>query len=269
MYFVKMQDGSRLAVEDLNVEGKKTVLLIHGWPFSKEIFEYQKTFLVAKNYRVITYDIRGFGNSQVTAKNYDYNTFAIDLYYVIKALDLKDITLVGFSMGGAIAVRYMAMFEQYGVGKLVLMGAAVPSFVKNKDNVYGKKKDDVEGLIAELYNDRPKAVDKFGEDVFELHHSKSFKRWFRNICYSASGIGTIRSAIALCNENVLADLKKITVPSAIFHGKLDKVCAFGLTKIMKNEIKNSILIPFESSGHGIFYDEKAKLNLNLEKFIES
>ena len=260
MNYVTTSDGLKLAVEDINSNAKKIIVMVHGWPLSKEMYEYQKNILVDLDYRVVSFDLRGFGDSEVSGFGYDYDQLATDLYDVIESLNANEINLMGFSMGGAICVHYMAMYNNYKIKKLILLGAAAPSF---------DKKEDTNQLIMSLYQDRPKTVSDFGSRVFSLSHSKAFQKWFKALSFKASGIGTIKTAISLRDENVFGDLNKITVPTAIFHGRLDQICPFGFALIMKEQIPNSVLVPFEYSGHGLFYDELTKFNQTMINFLES
>src|SRR5690349_22538628 len=87
-----------LYYEDL---GKgKPLVLIHGWPLSSSMWEYQVPSLLERGHRVILYDRRGFGKSDFPGEGYDYDTLAGDLKAVLDHLDLQDVTLAGFSMGG-------------------------------------------------------------------------------------------------------------------------------------------------------------------------
>lgn len=268
MYFIKVNDGTKIAVEDINSSSSNVVVLVHGWPISKEMWEYQKTALVDIGCRVVSYDIRGFGDSEASAGNYDYNQLATDLWCIIDNTKAENITLIGFSMGGAICIHYMNMYEGYNVGKLILAGAAAPSFVKNINNPYGNTLESVNELINQAYQDRPQLVNDFGQKVFALNHSSSYRKWFRDLCFKASGIGTIKSLVTLRDEDIFEDLSKIKVPTTIMHGKLDKVCPYGFAIIMNDQIPNSELVTFEYSGHGLFYDEKDKFNSIIINFIQ-
>jgi pimeloyl-ACP methyl ester carboxylesterase len=81
----------------------KAIVLIHGWPLSGRSWEKQVPVLLEAGYRVITYDRRGFGDSSKPIFGYDYDTFAQDLDKLMTKLDVRDATLVGFSMGAASA----------------------------------------------------------------------------------------------------------------------------------------------------------------------
>ena len=130
MFYINSVNGVKIAVYDLNSAGRDTMLMIHGWPLDQRIFEYQKQALMREGYRVVTMDLRGFGSSQVTAGGYTYDCFADDIYAVIRTMKLRSFILAGFSMGGAVCLRYMGRYHGYGVKKLVLLAAAAPCYTK-------------------------------------------------------------------------------------------------------------------------------------------
>lgn len=268
MYYIKATDGCRIAVEDIHKDAKETIVLVHGWPLSKEMYEYQKGTLNDAGYRIVSFDLRGFGDSEVTSTGYDYDQLATDLHSVIESLSVDSVYLVGFSMGGAICVRYMSLFQNEKVSKLILAGAAAPSFDRSKNNPYGNSVESTETLLQSLYKDRENAIDDFGNKVFALEHSSSFKKWFRDLGFKASYIGTFRTALSLKNEDVFEDLSKISVPTLIMHGRMDQICPYGLALIMNEQIKGSLLDTFEYSGHGLFYDERMKFDNDLLLFIK-
>lgn len=268
MYLVSSVNSNDIAVYDLNPTSKKVVFFVHGWPLSHKIFEYQTNVLVDLDYRVISIDIRGFGNSQITATGYDYSTLSTDLYYVIKSLNLTNITLVGFSMGGAIVTEYITKYNGYAVRKLSLWSAAVPSFTKTVNNPYGMEKEAVDKLITQAYTNRPQMNEDFGKMLFASNPTPALKNWFQDISNSASGIGTIKTAISLRDENLFNKLQNIKVPTGIFHGKLDKICSYNFAEIQHKLIRNSILFPFDNAGHAAFYDELEKFNKDFISFLK-
>ena len=101
--FVKVRKDVRIFVEDTNSSSEKVILFIHGWPLNHQMWEYEVEYLMEFGYRCITVDLRGYGRSDRPFDGYDYDTMASDIKAVIEALNLKDITLVGHSMGAAIA----------------------------------------------------------------------------------------------------------------------------------------------------------------------
>src|SRR6478735_1831176 len=97
------------------------VVLIHGWPLSGASWEKQTAALLAAGHRVITYDRRGFGRSSQPTTGYTYDTFAADLNKVLTKLALKNVALVGFSMGTGEVTRYLGKYGSKRVGKAVLI----------------------------------------------------------------------------------------------------------------------------------------------------
>ena len=120
------------------------VVLIHGWPLSGRSWEYQVPALVDAGHRVITYDRRGFGNSFQPWDVYDYYTFAADLDALLTHLDVRGVTLVGFSMGGGEVVRYIGKYGTDRVAQAVLAAAVPPYLYKSDDNPQGRagRRDD-------------------------------------------------------------------------------------------------------------------------------
>ncbi|WP_195966563.1 alpha/beta hydrolase [Clostridium sp. 1001283B150210_160208_E6] len=268
-YYVKSKDGTKLYVEDLNKNSNKTIVFLHGWPGSHELFEYQYDYFIKEGYRCIGIDQRGFGKSDKPPKGYDYNTLADDVKEVVEKLCLKDICLVGHSTGGAIAVRYMARHKGFNVAKLVLCAAAAPSLIKRRDFPYGIKKEVVENIINGTYTDRPKMLDDFGKIFFYRKISIPFSNWFFSLGLQAAGWATAEIAQTWINECLFEDLKSIHIPTLILQGVHDQVVLPELSEQQNKAIKNSKLIKFKKSGHGLFYDEKDRFNNELKTFIDN
>ena len=256
MYFVKTTDEVNLAVYDLNPKGKRTILLIHGWPLSHLIFEYQLEMLLSENWRVVTVDLRGFGNSDVPAGGYSYDQLAEDIYRVVCALRLDRFVLAGFSMGGAVALRYMNRFQGYGVRQLILLSAASPCFVRSCECPFGLDREDVNEMIEEAASDRPSFVRNFSHNqLFACCHSDAALDWFEKIALSASGIATVQCGLTLRDEDGREDLECVRVPTAIIHGGRDQVVPVEMARYQQEHIRSASLCILENSGHGIFYDE--------------
>ena len=260
MYYIKSNDGTKIAVYDYNPHKKQTVFLIHGWPLSHQIFEYQINLLTDCGYRVVAVDLRGFGRSDTPVCGYSYNQMAADIFQVVRRLCLKRFVLVGFSMGGAIALRYMNRFNGFGVCRLILLSTAAPCFAQQPGFPYGKPIEEVNDLINLAKTDRPQLCLNFSRQLFASPHSDAVVDWFKDIALSASGIGTIKCGIALRDENVQADFSRVHVPTYIIHGDKDVIVSSGLAEIQHQSICGSRLITLSDSGHGIIYDQLKKFN---------
>ena len=266
--YIKVETNVQLHLTDAG-EGKP-IVLIHGWPLSDEMYEYQYNDLVNKNFRVIGITLRGFGKSDKPFGAYHYDIHALDIKRVLDKLDIKDAVLVGFSMGGAIAVRFVSAYNEDQVTKLVLAGAAVPSWTQREDFPYNLPQKAVDGLIKQNYTDRPKLLADFAKifSATETSLNEGIGSWLNGIGLSASSHATAECLVALRDTDLRPDLEKIKIPTLILHGKNDKICSFDLAEQTKAGISDSKLVAFEKSGHSLFLEETHKFNTELIKFAE-
>ncbi len=257
-YFVTVEQGVNLFVEDVNPRGSKTIVFLHGWPLSHKQFEYQFNVLPSMGYRCIGIDWRGFGNSDKPMSGYTFDRLADDIRAVVETLQLNNFALVGHSTGGAIAIRYMSRYKGYGVSRLVLVDAAAPT---------GFTAENAGNLLNEALNDRPKMMQGITDTFFFQYISPQFSDWFFQMGLQAAGWSTASVIVLLRDENLHADLPKIEVPTLIIHGIHDKVIPFAQAKELNRKIRNSQLVPFQYSGHGAFWEERDKFNQLMAQFI--
>ena len=264
--YIKVESNVRLHISDAG-EGRP-IVLIHGWPLSDEMYEYQYNALIKNNFRAIGITLRGFGKSDKPYRKYDYDIHAKDIKNVLSTLDIKDAVLVGFSMGGSIAIRYVSKYNGARISKLALCGAAAPIWTQRNDFKYNLPKSAVDELIELNYKDRPKLLSDFAKifSATETSLNDGIGSWLYGICLSASSYATAQCLIALRDTDLRADLEKITIPTVIMHGKNDKICSFDLAEQMKTGIIGSHIVAFENSGHSMFLEETDKFNSELIKF---
>lgn len=247
----------------------KTIVFIHGCTLSHEMFEYQFTQLSQHGYRCVGIDLHGFGKSDQPWSNYNFDLWADDVKKVIETLNLQNITLAGFSLGGAVCVRYMSHHNAAYVAKLALLGAATPCLTKKPDFPQGLDNEPYDNFIKACYSDRAKLNAEFGKATFHKSLSPELSSWFTNMGMQASPQATALGVVALRDSDLRPDLAKITVPTAIMHGVHDQIAPFDITAKVNHEgIKESHLIRFEESGHGLFYDEHDRLNQELIDFVD-
>lgn len=267
--YIEVEPKVNLHITDLG-EGKP-VVLIHGWPLSDAMYEYQYAALVQKGFRVIGITLRGYGLSDKPYGRYDLDVFADDIKVVLEKLKIQNATLGGFSLGGAVVIHFMAKYNGAHVKKIALFGAAAPVFIQQPDFSYSHwTKEDVNGLIALNNSDRPQLLENFAK-IFTANDSSlspGYAAWLRTMEWQASPYAMEKTTIALRDADLRADLKKITAPTLILHGKEDKICAFPLAEQMQRLLPDAVLIPFEKSGHALFLEERDKFNRELIRFIE-
>ncbi len=267
--YIEVEPNVRLHITDA---GKgRPIVLIPGWPLSDEMYEYQYNDLVNNNFRVIGITLRGFGKSDKPYGPFNYNVHVLDIKRILGKLDIKDAVLGGFSMGGAIAIRYASADDGAHVSKLALFGAAAPIWTQRNDFPYNLPKSAVDELIELNYKDRPKLLSNFAKifSATETTLNEGLGNWLNGICLSASSHATAQCLIALRDTDLRKDLAKISIPTLIMHGRKDKICSFDLAEQMKALIKDSRIIAFENSGHSLFLEETQKFNKELIQFASN
>jgi len=267
--YIEVERYVHLHVTDAG-EGRP-IVLIPGWPLSDEMYEYQYNDLMNKKFRVIGITLRGFGRSDKPYGAYNYDVHAKDIKSVLDKLDIEDAVLGGFSMGGAIAIHYLAKYDSAHVSKLVLAGAAAPIWTQREDFPYNLTRSAVDDLIALNFSDRPKLLAEFAK-IFSANETSlndGIGKWLNGIGLVATAHATGQCLYALRDTDLRDDLKKIKIPTLILHGIKDKICSYELAEQMKAGIENSKLVPFENSGHSLFLEETKKFNSELIKFAST
>lgn len=276
MAFIKSHSAN--SIDSINIfyqeygEGKP-VIFIHGWPLNHEMWEYQLLELSKYNIRCIAYDRRGFGKSDRTWGSYDYDTLAADLNNLITHLNLSEVTLVGFSMGGGEIARYIGKYGTEKIKKVVLISSVTPYMLQTNDNSEGIKKEIFDDMIDKIIADRPEFLKEFGKqfygvDMLNQPVSKATLQWNQMQCLMSSLNATVDCVRSFSETDFRNDLKKIDIPVLIIHGDADKT-----VPISVSGDKTAALLPhvkyivYANAAHGLFITEKEKLNADLLHFI--
>ncbi|CAM3375132.1 alpha/beta hydrolase [Paenibacillus lupini] len=263
-----------LYFEDLGAG--KPVILIHGWPLSGRSWEGQVPALIEAGYRVITYDRRGFGQSSQPWNGYDYDTFATDLHKLIKHLDLKDVTLVGFSMGGGEVARYIGTYGTSRVKKAVLAAAVPPFFYKSDEHPEGGLDEaTIQAFQDGLKKDRVAFLDSFTHNFYKAGDrtdlvSESFRAYNLDIASYASPKGTLDCIDAFGRTDFRDDLAKFDIPLLVIHGDSDAIVTLEVSGQLSHEaVAGSQLVVIEGGPHGLNATHPEEFNTALIHFLNN
>ena len=271
MAFVETNDGVQLHVKDVGTG--KPVLLIHGWPLTGDMFEYQSLALIEAGYRVITYDRRGFGQSGHPATGYDYDTFADDLSSVMLKLNLDDVTLVGFSMGGGEIARYMSRHGGKGVSKAVLVSSVAGYLLQTNDNPDGVDISVFDDMKAQIRKDRFAFLQDFAKMFYGVGWvtspvSQGVLDWSFVLGVMASPKATLDCVDAFGTTDFRPDFASFNVPTLVIHGTGDKTVPIDPTgRAAAKAISGAKLIEYDGEPHGLFATAPDRLNKDLLAFI--
>jgi non-heme chloroperoxidase len=265
-------NGISLSYTDSGGDGRP-VVLIHGWPLSGASWSEQVPALTEAGHRVITYDRRGFGDSDKPEDGYDYDTFAADLKGVLDGLDLDDVTLVGFSMGGGEVARYVGAYGEDRLRSIVFAGAVPPYLLKTDDNPDGGLgEDDVEGMVQGASSDREGFLDGFLHGFFsadgELKVTEEQRQEALGLSRAARDEAVVGCIEAFSRTDFRNDLPRVSVPALVIHGDSDAIVPFEVSgKRTAETIAGSTLVVVEGGPHGFNVSHAEEFNAALLDFL--
>ncbi|MBF9141936.1 alpha/beta fold hydrolase [Hymenobacter properus] len=248
------------------------VVLIHGWPQSHEAWTYQLGELPKHGLRVVAYTRRGFGNSTKPFEGYDYDTLADDLKAVLDTLNLQNVTLVGFSMGGGEVARYMSRHGGARVDKVAFVSSVTPYLLKTDGNPDGVDKstfDDIQENIAKDRFDFLQTFGKqfYGEGALSKPVSQAVLDWSFGLAALGSHQATVACGHAFAETDFRQDLATIQVPALVIHGESDKTVPIkNSADRMSQYLPHATFITYEGAPHGLFITDKDKFNRDLIDF---
>ena len=252
----------------------KPIILIHGWPLSGAMWEYQVPALIESGHRVITYDRRGFGKSSRPYTGYDYDSMAEDLHDLIKKLDLRDVILAGFSMGGGELAQYVGTFGTSRISKLIFISSIAPFLLKTEDNPDGAPDDVFKGMEDNVKNDRLGFLKGFGEGFVNYEDNKDRISQGQldynfQIAAAASPKGTLDCINAFGRTDLRDALKKIDVPTLFIHGDADNIVPIEPSSKQGHElVEDSRLEIIKGAPHGLYVTHTEELNEILLDFLK-
>ncbi|MFI6930779.1 alpha/beta fold hydrolase [Streptomyces sp. NPDC050287] len=252
----------------------RPVVLIHGYPLNGHSWEKQERVLLEAGYRVITYDRRGFGRSSQPTVGYDYDTFAADLKALLDHLDVRDVVLVGFSMGTGEVTRYLGTYGSQRVSKAVLMGAIPPFLLKTDDNPEGVDASVFDGIKKAVLADRPAYFKDFLDNFYNVD-TYAGTRISDQAWQNSFNVAVAASAWAAyaCVDSWLtdfrADLPNIDVPTLLVHGDADRILPYENTaKRLPELIKDLTFVTVEGGPHNIAWTHPEEVNKALLDFLD-
>ena len=249
------------------------VVFIHGWPLTHAMWEYQLTPMREAGFRCIAYDRRGFGKSEQSLNNYSYDALADDLKCLLDELNLKNVTLVGFSMGGGEVVRYCSKYNCERVSKIILVSSVVPYMLKTDDNPDGVSIEEFQEFDNNIRQDRAGFLQEFAKHFYGVNFisrpvSQGILDWTFSLAATASQKATLGCMQSFAQADFRNELASIKVPTLIIHGDSDKTVPVKATsEITAKLIPAAIYKVYDGAPHGLFITDKERLTNDIVSFI--
>ena len=253
------------------------VVLIHGYPLDGHSWERQTRVLLAAGHRVITYDRRGFGQSSKVGSGYDYDTFAADLDAVLTSLDLRDVVLVGFSMGTGELARYVATYGTERVSKLAFLASLEPFLVQRDDNPEGVPQQVFDDIVTAATTDRYAWFTQFYQDFYNLDETLG-SRISEEVVRASWNTATASAPVAAYAvvpswiEDFRADTEAVRaagLPTLILHGSADRILPVEVTgRRFRDLVPQADYVEVDGAPHGLLWTHADEVNEVLLRFVE-
>ena len=267
-------DGVEIYYKDWGPKDGPVVTFSHGWPLSSDSWESQMLFLADKGFRVVAHDRRGHGRSSQPWQGNDRDHYADDLAAVIETLDLKGVTLVGFSTGGGEVARYIGRHGTGRVKKAVLVSSVPPFMLKTPTNPDGVPIEVFDGLRKGSLDNRSQLyLDLASGPFFGFNRPGAKPSQGLIQSFWAQGMqgghkNTYDSIAAFSASDFREDLKRFDVPTLVIHGSDDQVVPIAVGGAASAKlIKGARLIVYQGAPHGLTDTHKDRLNDDLLKFL--
>lgn len=268
---LETSQGHTIHVKDMG--SGHPVVLIHGWPLSGDMWEYQTLALLEAGFRVVTYDRRGFGQSGHPADGYTYDVFAADLAAVIDHVGAPKVSLAGFSMGGGEVARYLSRYGSAKVARAVLISSVVPYLLKDDSNPNGVDASVFEEMIGQVRADRFAFLQSFAKTFYGVGLvsqpvSSALLDWTFALAIMASPKATIDCVQAFGRTDFRRDMSAFDIPTLVIHGTGDETVPIDPTgRAAAAAILGAQFIAYDGEPHGLFATAPGRLNDDLIRFL--
>lgn len=252
------------------------VVLIHGYPLNGHSWEKQTRALLSAGYRVIAYDRRGFGQSSKVSTGYDYDTFAADLHTVLDTLDLRDVVLVGFSMGTGELARYVANHGHDRIAKLAFIASLEPFLVQRDDNPEGVPQSVFDGIETAAKDDRYAWFTDFYRNFYNLEENLGSRitqqvvdaNW--NLAVTSAPVAAY-AVVPSWLEDFRGDVEAVRAagkPTLILHGTEDNILPIDATaRRFRQAVPDAEYLEIEGAPHGLLWTHADDVNTALTAFL--
>lgn len=251
-------DGVKISF-DMQGEGEPALVFIHGWSNNRSIWDAQVSHF-SERYKVVTIDLPGFGESGNNRSNWTMASFGEDVATVIKKINLEQVVLVGFSMGGPVVVEAANKVPDRVTGVVL---------VDNMHDVEKMYPPPVISYIDSVFMDlitHPTSEKLVGSGFYKKNPEASFERVL-SMLKDASRIGWRESLLDYLrwhNEDIATALQKCQVPVMAINSDMEPTNVEAFRKLVPSY--QAKIVP--DVGHVIMWDAPEEFNRLLEENIQ-
>jgi pimeloyl-ACP methyl ester carboxylesterase len=276
MSFFETGDHTRLYYREWGAG--PPVVFSSSWSVGGDMWQYQMAALSEQGLRCIAYDRRGHGRSEDPGRGYEFDTLADDLAALLEQLGLREVALVGHSMGCNEIARYLSRHGSSRVARVALVGTTTPCILRSEDNPDGAPRVALDLSSAALRQDRPAYVAEGAISFFNLGStwprppavSPEMVQWICRLSLDSSLKALIECQRAQWETDFRPDMQAFAMPTLVIHGDSDRSAPLDMFgRRTAQAIPGSQLKVYPGAPHGLFLTHKDRLNEDLLAFLVS
>ncbi len=264
MAFIEREEGKRVYYED-HGEGNSVIILVHGWGMGVRTWDYSLPRLLAAGQRVVMFDHRGCGRSDKDFSDMGIQAIAGDLVALVEALNVQQVVLNGWSLGGAVVVEAARQLGDICSG-LVLTCGASPCYLQKPDYPHGGTDEALAETMAAMAADRVNFLAALSAGICASEVSQVVVDWMWAIFMESSPTAaqSLGELGALDQRDILANL---SMPMLSFVGAQDGVVDPNVCRSVADYNKGVTLVECPNSGHAPFIEEGEHYHDHLLAFL--
>ncbi|MFF9315187.1 alpha/beta fold hydrolase [Streptomyces sp. NPDC014748] len=272
-YFTSPVDGARLHYADYGPADGPVVVFVHSAYFGTEMWEFQMLPLAESGYRCVGMDRRGHGRSEDVWGGFDLDTLADDLNGLLEHLDLREVALVGHSLGSAEIVRCLTRHGTGRVRRAAFVAGIAPGVVRSADNPDGVDVETLRAAHEVIRRDRAAFYEGGAHEYFGLHASgnevsPAYLRYAVDCCMASTARAADAVNAVVRAVDVAAELPALDLPVLVVHGTHDTSAPLEVTGRRSAELlPGSVLKVYDNGGHGLYATHADRLNADLRAFL--
>jgi non-heme chloroperoxidase len=263
MPFIDLDTGIRMHYRD-GGDGAP-IVFVPGFSATVDAFNYQMLDL-SDRFRCVCVDMRGHGQSDKPVSAYTYDELCEDLAALLRALDLRDVTLVGWSMGAGIALKHVTDFDDGRIARLAMVGAATPRFRQTETEPFGMDEETAAATLEGIRRGFPEAMAGFADANFHRPDMEATKAWFLSHWLTLPAYAAYWCFRSLLEEDLRENLARLDIPTLLVHGRHDQVCDVRWIDYMAARIRDVTTVFLENSGHALMVEEPDRFSDEIARF---
>ncbi len=245
----------------VTIEGVgRPLLFVHGWAASQRFWKYQVSHF-SKRFQVITYDLRGHGDSDKPKKGYHVSDHVQDLREIIDGLSIKEPVLIGHSLGGMIALQYV-LENPKRVPVLLLVGTS-PNPVPSRSRSLQLS---MLSLIIRISRSWAGNITK--NQLFAPDPDPGLVEWVNAESLRTPTRVVLKCLKALKEFNVLDRLSEISIPTALIRGQFDSAVDAEQLNNMLQLMPQAEYFEVANAGHDCMLEQASQFNRIAEEFLD-